>query len=197
MLCLAHYSLSLSLSHPAPLAGNCLILQQAGGETAATPMHVSLSRLRAWVGVGFGVTHKCCQGSSRGTLPRGCGSRQCYRSWDLLEYSDDNSSVHVDSAALNIALMYSSTHCPLLTDLLFWVNRFSYFAVNVYGITAKYFTQIFWHSLHSQNTLVVTNWSRWNILLKVKKYWRLERRLKCLGLLHLGLLGKNNSKIRH
>lgn len=80
VLCLAHYSLSLSLSHPAPLAGNCLILQQAGGETAATPMHVSLSRLRAWVGVGFGVTHKCCQGSSRGTLPRGCGSRQCYRS---------------------------------------------------------------------------------------------------------------------
>lgn len=49
-----------ALSHHAPLAGNCLILQQAGGETAATPMHVSLS----WVGVGFGVTHKCCLGST-------------------------------------------------------------------------------------------------------------------------------------
>lgn len=51
--------------HHAPLAGNCLILQQAGGETAATPVHVSLS----WVGVGFGVTHKCCLGSSRGAPP--------------------------------------------------------------------------------------------------------------------------------
>lgn len=53
--------------HHAPLAGNCLILQQAGGETAATPVHVSLS----WVGVCFGVTHKCCLGSSRGAPPEG------------------------------------------------------------------------------------------------------------------------------
>lgn len=61
-----------ALSHHPPLAGNCLILQQAGGETAATPMHVSLS----WVGVGFGVTHKCCLGSSRGALPRGGEARR-------------------------------------------------------------------------------------------------------------------------
>lgn len=64
----------------APLAGNCLILQQAGGETAATPMHVSLSRLRAWVGMGFEGTHKCCLGSSRGALPRGGEAKKCYRS---------------------------------------------------------------------------------------------------------------------
>lgn len=58
--------------HHAPLAGNCLILQQAGGETAATPVHVSLS----WVGVCFGVTHKCCLGSSRGAPPEGGEARQ-------------------------------------------------------------------------------------------------------------------------
>lgn len=34
----------------APLAGNCLILQRAGGDTPATPTHVSLSGPRAWVG---------------------------------------------------------------------------------------------------------------------------------------------------
>lgn len=65
-----------ALSHHAPLAGNCLILQQAGGETAATPMHVSLS----WVGVGFGVTHKCCLGSSRRALPRAGKAWQWHRS---------------------------------------------------------------------------------------------------------------------
>lgn len=32
-------------------------------------MHVSLSGPRAWVGVSFGVTHKCCLGSSIGALP--------------------------------------------------------------------------------------------------------------------------------
>lgn len=58
-----------------PLAGNCLILQQAGGETAATPMHVSLSG----VGLGFGVTHKCCLGSSIEALPRGEEVRWCHK----------------------------------------------------------------------------------------------------------------------
>lgn len=29
----------------------------SGGETAATPMHVSLSGLRSWVGVDFGVIY--------------------------------------------------------------------------------------------------------------------------------------------
>ena len=69
-----------ALSHHAPLTGNCLILQQAGGETAATPMHVSLSGLRAWVGVGSGVTLKCCLGSSKGAQPRGGEAMQCDKS---------------------------------------------------------------------------------------------------------------------
>lgn len=74
-------------SHHAPLAGNCLILQQAGGETAATPMHVSLS----WVGVGFDVTQKCSLGSSRGALPRGGEARLWHRSCTRGEHSDDES----------------------------------------------------------------------------------------------------------
>lgn len=83
---------SPTLSHHAPLAGNCLILQQAGGETAATPMHVSLSELKAWVGVGFGVTHECWLGSSRGALPKGGKVRQCSRSWTLVVYSGERFS---------------------------------------------------------------------------------------------------------
>lgn len=59
------------LPRRAPLAGNCLILQQAGGEAAVTPLHVSLS----WVGADSGVTQKCCMGSGRGAAPRGSGGQ--------------------------------------------------------------------------------------------------------------------------
>lgn len=59
------------LPRRAPLAGNCLILQQAGGEAAATPMHVSLS----WVGADSGVTPKRCLGSGRGAVPRESGGQ--------------------------------------------------------------------------------------------------------------------------
>lgn len=42
---------SLFLTRHAPLTGNCLILQEARGETAVTPTHVSLFGRKAWAGV--------------------------------------------------------------------------------------------------------------------------------------------------
>lgn len=65
---LGYAGASHSLSHHAPLAGNCLILQQTRGETAVTPMHVSLSGLKARVSqtnAALGLVAEHCLGDMR------------------------------------------------------------------------------------------------------------------------------------